>query len=1223
MKFKKVMLMALLLLTILTITTVSATENLDNLTVEDSIDESIELKSDTEVLTEDDDDSPLEKVNANYNVNFPDETIYGDDDYEKSIYVYIYDENVTGNISISINDETFVDNQEINPRLPLYSNTYCSFNTFSLKNAKFRAGENKVVVSYSGNDILNPFNETDTIYYQSHMFHVYSPNDDTGYINSEVPYYIYIRGNANSLTVTCNGKRYDIIQDGNLKVQFKDFNLGPNNITFTYKCSDSEEMKITRIFNALPKITIPVTADYGNSQITVEMPSDATGNIVIYTDVYNQTTHSYDWIEIGKAPVKEGKASWPINLSIGRHNVKLAYDGKEYGKYFDNFNYSTIDVVPGVIGPLKFHVDEISDIKIILPDDGNETLEVTLRKYGGYNNKLYNKITNGTVIIPLPDLEIGEYYIDVRYGKTNTVNLVITNNSRDFKWKVDFPDEVMRPNVLSNNAYFTVNAPEDFNGKTILYINGIELKDLSYYNGKYYFQTEFWSGGNFTWEVKITGDDYYQNYSLNGTSVYKLINVPKDMDEGFYIFHDIGGFIEFYVDGEMKYTSIMWDGMFFITLMNCSIGKHNYTVLIYDENNSLKLNESGEFNLDYSIGISFNEEYYYSDIIECEVYLPRDAEGYLNVTYDGVTQTFEVRKDTTFNLTFSKLTPEINFTYWGDKKYPTKSIIKNPTQNFHICGIYDDNYNIISLSLTLPNDANGTLVIYNKNQGEWQKYDSIDLVNGKAFYKFSKIGKYDFLAEYENDAKYNVDSYSNSVTVLPEIEIPKELMIGENGTVELTLPGAKGNITIYLDNAEIFKGEVNKTTGKITAILNGSNNLGDHTITFDYNGSDIDASVFEMDDGTKRKYNFSIIPGNFIVPDELELGTGNITMDLVIDGNVTIYTYDDEVVDIIVSNYPVSGHVVLPIEWHYSYFSILIRFSNEKYGMYEYLKQRIESLWSYDKNDVKVPETVEGNSLKIILPDNNTGAILVTIDGKSQCVQLKNGVGNADLSGLSFGEHDIILRYPGSWYLRDFEIARKFTLLNGSSSQDNGTNNTPAEIPAKITAKDLTMQYYDGTKYSVTVYGTDGKVASGVVVTFLIDGKKLGTAKTDGKGVASIKITKTPKTYKITSEALGVKVTKKLTVKQILTLKKVKVKRSAKKLVLTATLKKVKGKYLKDKKITFKFNGKKYTAKTNKKGVAKVTVKKKVLKKLKKGKKVTYTATYLKNTVKKTVKVQK
>ena len=89
-----------------------------------------------------------------------------------------------------------------------------------------------------------------------------------------------------------------------------------------------------------------------------------------------------------------------------------------------------------------------------------------------------------------------------------------------------------------------------------------------------------------------------------------------------------------------------------------------------------------------------------------------------------------------------------------------------------------------------------------------------------------------------------------------------------------------------------------------------------------------------------------------------------------------------------------------------------------------------------------------------------------------------------------------------------------------------------------------------------------------------------------------------------------------------LTLKKANVKRSAKKLTLSATLK-IDGKKVKGKVLKFKFKGKTYKAKTNKKGVAKVTIKKSVLKKLKRGKKITYKVTFVKNTVKKTVKVKR
>lgn len=88
-----------------------------------------------------------------------------------------------------------------------------------------------------------------------------------------------------------------------------------------------------------------------------------------------------------------------------------------------------------------------------------------------------------------------------------------------------------------------------------------------------------------------------------------------------------------------------------------------------------------------------------------------------------------------------------------------------------------------------------------------------------------------------------------------------------------------------------------------------------------------------------------------------------------------------------------------------------------------------------------------------------------------------------------------------------------------------------------------------------------------------------------------------------------------------LSLKKVKVKKSARKLVLKATLK-IDKKTKKGQKVTFKFNGKKFKAKTNSKGIAKVTIKKKILKKLKIGKKVKYQAIYKKKIVKKTAKVK-
>ena len=92
-------------------------------------------------------------------------------------------------------------------------------------------------------------------------------------------------------------------------------------------------------------------------------------------------------------------------------------------------------------------------------------------------------------------------------------------------------------------------------------------------------------------------------------------------------------------------------------------------------------------------------------------------------------------------------------------------------------------------------------------------------------------------------------------------------------------------------------------------------------------------------------------------------------------------------------------------------------------------------------------------------------------------------------------------------------------------------------------------------------------------------------------------------------------------VKQVLKLSTAKIKKSSNETFLKATLKNKNP--MKGKTITFKFAGKTYKAKTNSDGIAKVNIEKSVLKNLKAGKYITYSATFLKNTVEKTAKIEK
>ena len=170
----------------------------------------------------------------------------------------------------------------------------------------------------------------------------------------------------------------------------------------------------------------------------------------------------------------------------------------------------------------------------------------------------------------------------------------------------------------------------------------------------------------------------------------------------------------------------------------------------------------------------------------------------------------------------------------------------------------------------------------------------------------------------------------------------------------------------------------------------------------------------------------------------------------------------------------------------------------------------------------------------------------------------------------------------------------------------------------------INMYYYDGHVYKVRVKDDNGNfVGKNKVVTIKI-GKQSFKVKTDAYGYAILKIPSkiTPGNYKIYATYKGQTVKNKLTVKQVLkTTKTVNVKKSAKKLVLKATLKKGKTP-IKSKVVKFKVNGKTYKAKTTKNGIAKVTLKKAVINKLKAGKKYAIKVSYLSDVVKATLKVK-
>ncbi|MBQ2831559.1 C1 family peptidase [Methanobrevibacter sp.] len=245
-------------------------------------------------------------------------------------------------------------------------------------------------------------------------------------------------------------------------------------------------------------------------------------------------------------------------------------------------------------------------------------------------------------------------------------------------------------------------------------------------------------------------------------------------------------------------------------------------------------------------------------------------------------------------------------------------------------------------------------------------------------------------------------------------------------------------------------------------------------------------------------------------------------------------------------------------------------------------------------------EFVDENGVELF--DTN---ITYKLDGKNYTgtIEGNDGILYIDLVNLSIGNHVLVLENPES-------LEETTTTINVVSRFSGNSN--------------VDMYYGDGSSFKVRVYGDDGNpVGANEIVTIKLN-KVTYKVKTNANGYATLTIPDTvkPGNYALTATYAGQTIKNTVKVKQNLNLAKVTVKKSAEKLVIKATLKNGKTP-IKYKKLTFKFNGKTYTAKTDKTGIAKITIKNSVLKKLKVGKNVQYQVTYLKNTVKQSVKVKK
>jgi hypothetical protein len=930
----------------------------------------------------------------------------------------------------------------------------------------------------------------------------------------------------------------------------------------------------------------PVVVDYGQSAV-VNVNVSADGSVVLTIDNFKYS-----------ANVTGGVASITLLvLDAGVYDFNVTYEGNGNYNAVSASSILTVNKLNASVSvnPVTVDYGQSAVVNVDVSADGSVVLAI--------GNESYSvNVTDGVATFTLLVLDAGVYDFNVTYegnGNYNAVSAssILTVNKLNASVSVN-------PVVVDYGQSAVVNVNVSADGSVVLTIDNCNYS-ANVTDGAATFTLPVLDVGVYDFNITYEGNANYNGASASSTLAVNKVNasvsvnpVSVDYGQSAVVNVDVSadGSVILSIGNE-SYSVNVTDGVATFTLPVLDVGVYGFNVTYLGNGNYNGASASSSLTVNkVNASVSVNlvsVDYGQSAVVNVDVsadgsvILAIGNESYsVNVT-DGVA---------TFTLPMMDAgVYGFNITYGGNRNYNGASASSSLTVNkvnasVSVNPVSVDYGNSAVVNVNVGSDGNVTLFIGNNSY-------SANITEGVATFTLPVLdaGFYEFNVTYSGNVNYNEITVTSNLTVNKidsAVNVgPVVIDYGNSAVVNVSV-NAEGNVVLTLNNA------------------NYSSSVVGGVATFNIDGLDAGFYGFDVTYLGNVNYNRASASSNLTVKrasstieiDSLAFsysqiivvrahveGTGSLKL------TINNRTYASDIADGIAS------------------FSI----DNLNAGTYD-----INVIYGGDinYNGVSIKDTLtvtqaspllEVTSSNIFRGQDLIIAIRLSCDGEVSVngqykVNVVNGTGSLKLSNLKAGKYTFRAEFAGN------------------ENYLNGTDEITVQVTdlSRISASNLEMYYLDGSKYVVTVYGANGKPAASTQVTFRVSGKTL-KANTDSKGRAKIKVDLIPKTYKVTSGALGLSVTKTIKVKQILTLKSVKVKKSAKKLILKATLKKVNGKYLGGKKITFKFNGKSYNVKTNSKGIAKATVKKSVLKKLKVGKKVTYQATYVKNTVKKTSKVNK
>jgi len=689
--------------------------------------------------------------------------------------VVVVGDNATGNVTVTVDGQNYTA-EVINGTAVV-----------TLDNVT--PGTHEIEVVYSGDDTHNNATANATIDVSKRSTPISIDVDDIKVGDKAIIKVTVRQDAAGDVTIEIDGKKYtEKVIDGVATFEIEGLIAGNKSVFAVYNGDEkyeenytSEQFDVGKVDSKLTVLVEDINVGE-NVTITVNVPSDATGQVLIDIDgvgYYINVTDGSGTIEIPR-------------LAAGEYNVTLTYTGDD--KYLSSSNSTTVKVskLESFVIPTahNIYVGENENIHLLVPEDATGTVTVIIdgEEYNfnldnGVLGAVYDEgakynvaISAGNGELVISGLPKGEYIVSVKYNGDEKY-LPAVNTTMFTVSKAATPMDV----VDQGNGTVVVTVPEDATGTvTVTVDNKTYTADVV--DGKAVITLENTTPGKHDVKVVYSGDDEYSSNTTNS-----IVEIPKydtpisvsveDINVGdteivtVTVPEDAAGTVTIEING-VEYTADVSNGKAVFNVDGLAFGEKTVAVKYSGDDSYNENFTTAQFTVSKvpSTTTATGKDIKVGKDEVITVTVPRDATGRVLVDIDGIGY-----YGTIVNGKANVVIPELyagkytaKVTYDGDDKYlPSTTTVKFTVtkSSAPISASGDDikQGEDATVIVHVPSDATGTITI----TVDGKKYTN-PVENGKAIFVIPGLtkGDHDITAVYSGDKRYEANDTITDIEVL-------------------------------------------------------------------------------------------------------------------------------------------------------------------------------------------------------------------------------------------------------------------------------------------------------------------------------------------------------------------------------------------------------------------------------------------------------------------------